>query len=350
MTRNFYSPYKLVNFPEKIKALREKRITPPLYVRIKPTNKCDAACRWCCYKHGDEYDATMHDSVDLRDVIPNEKLIHIVDDLAEFGVKAITFTGGGEPLIHPAIVDAMRHVVEGRMALSIITNAQRLSGPRAEVLLFAAWVRASVDYWDGPSMHECRGVTPDMFAVVDANLREFAKVFKGDLGINYIITKANHERLVDSAMWLKDCGVGNIRFSPVWQEDFVGYHAGIQDVVENQLAECKALEEDGFKVYSSYYIDPHAKERMFDRCCFQEITPVIGADQVIYRCKDQSYSAAGALASIKDQAFSKAWMSNVLRDRIFALDPHVSCRSQCAAENKNRIYENFLEASDDAFI
>ena len=44
--------------------------------------------------------------MDLRDRMPEAKMIELVDDIVAMGVEAVTFLGGGKPLIYkplPAI-------------------------------------------------------------------------------------------------------------------------------------------------------------------------------------------------------------------------------------------------------
>lgn len=46
MRNNKYSDYKIFSFPEKLKLFEELAIAPPLYVRIKPTDRCNNGCYW----------------------------------------------------------------------------------------------------------------------------------------------------------------------------------------------------------------------------------------------------------------------------------------------------------------
>jgi hypothetical protein len=50
--QNKYSDYKIFSHPEKILSFKDDVLTPPIYVRIKPINKCNHACYWCVYSDG----------------------------------------------------------------------------------------------------------------------------------------------------------------------------------------------------------------------------------------------------------------------------------------------------------
>ena len=91
-----YSTLKIFHYQEKLDnlTLDTQEIKPPLHIRIKPTNVCNHNCWYCAYKV--DYLQLGQDMVE-RDFIAEDKMMEIIDDCAEMGVKAITFSGGGEP-------------------------------------------------------------------------------------------------------------------------------------------------------------------------------------------------------------------------------------------------------------
>ena len=45
-------------------------------------------------------DLQLGEEIDVRDSIPEDKMNEIVDDLVKMDVKAVTFSGGGEPFLY----------------------------------------------------------------------------------------------------------------------------------------------------------------------------------------------------------------------------------------------------------
>lgn len=351
MRSNKYSNLKIVNFPEKIQSFREGRITAPLYVRIKPINLCGDHCFWCVY-HAPEK-SEMHQEMQVRDSIALPKLLEIIDDLAAIGVRAITYSGGGEPLLHRDIVPVMQRTLTRGIDLSIITNGQQLAGERAEVLANAKWVRVSMDYSNGEELHKFRRVQPRCFEERLANISAFAEMKSAgcDLYINYIVHRENCSNLVEVARRLKECGVENVRFSPMWiSPGFKEYHAPIRAAVEQQLA---AIETDsGFTVNTTYALDDpaHNVDRGITRCFFMQVVPVIGADLCVYACHNQAYDGAGRIGSIANRKFSDLWFSDEARQVFEKLNPNEHCRKQCANHAKVHLMHELATMSVDNFV
>ena len=93
---NRYTQLKIFHFKEKIDSLpiSNPKILSPIHIRIKPTNVCNHNCKYCAYR---AENLQLGQDMEIKDSIPKEKMIEIIDDLIEMDVKAVTFSGGGEP-------------------------------------------------------------------------------------------------------------------------------------------------------------------------------------------------------------------------------------------------------------
>lgn len=50
----------------------------------------------------------------LSGILSQKKMLEIIDDCAEMGVKAITFSGGGEPFVYKYMEDAVKEAYRAR--------------------------------------------------------------------------------------------------------------------------------------------------------------------------------------------------------------------------------------------
>jgi len=64
--------------------------TDPVLFEVAPTGYCNAACPWCLFKGKKD-----------KNRIDRKVMIHAIDDMANLGVKALNWSGGGEPTLHP---------------------------------------------------------------------------------------------------------------------------------------------------------------------------------------------------------------------------------------------------------
>jgi MoaA/NifB/PqqE/SkfB family radical SAM enzyme len=364
MKNNKYSDYKIFHFQEKIDSFLEQKITAPIYVRIKPINLCNHGCFFCVYSTGfrvkdgadeDHIISGMHEDMKEEDVIPTNKLIEILEDLAAMGTKAVTYSGGGEPLMHKDIVQVMEKTVELGIDLSIITNGQNLVKERAQALRNAKWVRVSMDYSNAEQMKRFRNVPEKSFESVLKNIKAFASIKDGtcDLAVNYIVHKNNFRNLYEFTKRLKDAGVENVRFSPMYVENFIEYHSEIVKEVNFELEKIKSLIDDGFTVNTTYNISPgssHSKIRSYQRCYIMQTVPVIGADLAVYACHNKAYDHTGKIGSIKDKSFSELWFSEETKNMMQTFNAKHRCMHECSNDRKNILINNVLDANTDNFI
>jgi len=293
----------------------------------------------------------MHEHVLRGDEIPVGKMMEILEDLSAIGVKAITLSGGGEPLIHKNIEDILQKTLDCKLDLSMLTNGQELEGKKAELMAEAKWIRISMDYWNNEMFTDTRKVKPEFFYKIVKNIKNFTKINKKcDLGVNYIITKKNYTTLIEAFDFITSLGVDNIRFSPLWVPDFNIYHQFIKHEVLNQLNQIYKKAPKETSVYDTYKIVPEITTRTYNRCYFLQIVPVIGADLNIYNCHNKAYDSNGIIGSIKKKKFSEIWFSYETLNYFKTFRPDLICNHQCANDTKNKYIHEIITCSEDNYV
>lgn len=93
----------------------------PDLVQIDPTNNCNANCVGC-WCHSDLLKDLKFRAPIKGQTLPTDLLKRVIDELAGMGTQAIYFAGGGEPFMHPELLDIVAHVKQRGMVCYINTN------------------------------------------------------------------------------------------------------------------------------------------------------------------------------------------------------------------------------------
>lgn len=339
-----YSNLKIFAHAQELNEIREGKRIAPIYIRIKPTNYCNHHCYYCSYA---DSELGLRDSVKRQDQIPWEKMQEIINDMQEMGVKAVTFSGGGEPLVYPYIVETMQKILNAGIDLSIITNGQLLNGERAKTLAKAKWVRISFDSANAQTYANVRNIPLKAFDEVCNNIKEFAKIKDKncELGINFVINHENAEQVYDMAKMVKMLGANHIKYTARVTKDLFEYHEPFKQNVIEQIHRAKSeLESDGFRIINKYEGDFDSAlvfHRCYEKCFINRIFTVIAADSKVYFCHDKAYVSDGEVGSLEHTSFKELWFSEDTIKRYEQFNAQKECNHHCVYDDRNEILNTF---------
>jgi radical SAM protein with 4Fe4S-binding SPASM domain len=344
-----YAPSKIVWHMNKLESFSENKIQPPVYVRVKPTNRCNHRCYYCAY----DVNAPIETRIDRSAELPYEKMQELLDDFKDMGVKAVTYSGGGDPLIYPKIEEIFQKTHDYGISLSAITNGQRLNGIAAELLGKGEWVRVSIDSIDADTFHSTRGLPKEKFSELIYNLRDFVGIKSPSciLGINYVIQERNYEQVYDAIGFFREIGVDQIKLAPRHVDDARKYHDPIKEKVVEQIEKAKSdiAGSESF-IYDDYLSGIRLSEdilREYNRCYIMETVPAISASGNVYPCHDKAWIGVDPLGSIMEQSFKQMWNSEETLKKIRCFDPSQRCRHHCTNDQKNKTISHLLRHPED---
>ena len=343
---NIYSQLKILHFKEKIDSLPKKvnEIRAPIHVRIKPTNVCNHNCWYCAYRAKTQ---KLGEDMNIKDYIPKSKMVEIISDLDSMGVKAVTFSGGGEPFCYPYLAKAVQNLIKSNIKFASLTNGSKLSGEIAELFAHnASWLRVSMDACNDEDYSKQRSVKYGEFLKIIKNIKNFQKLNgRCFLGVSLIVNKKNYEGIYDFIKLLKDIGVHSVKIAPcIISNDGLennNYHKYIYNKVKEQTSlAISNLSEEYFEIFDSYHTQLESFKKNYDWCPYQQILPIIGADLNIYSCQDKAYTKSGRIGTIKTKRFKDFWNSN--KSKFFKINPRKQCNHHCVAASKNKLIMEYL--------
>jgi len=349
----YYSGLKIFHFDSKLKDMVSGRLSPPLHIRLKPKNKCNHSCSYCCYRTNKLFLGS--ELFNEEDEIPWTKMQELINDFKEMGVKAVTLSGGGEPLSYKYIIETVEQLHQAGIKVATLTNGSFLKGEIAGTIShLASWVRISMDAADAKTYAGIRSVDLNEFDKVCTNIKAFSKMANRncELGINFIVTKSNHRDTYKFLELMKNLGVNHVKVSEcvvsTKGEENVRYFSSMIKPVREQMARAFSnLVDDNFTIidkFASFDDKSNNYLKEYTQCPMIQSLIVIAADMNVYTCQDKAYTKSGKVGSIKNMSFKEFWSSSQVEKRILGLNPSVECNHHCTQHLKNLDLLEYMEA------
>ena len=260
----------------------------------------------------------------------------------------MTFSGGGEPLVYPYIVETMQKVLEAGIDLSIITNGQLLKGERAEVLAKAKWVRISFDSADAETYARVGNLPLKAFDEVCENIRRFSEEKQDgcELGVNFVVNHENADQVYDMAKMVKSLWVNHIKYAARVTSDVFAYHAPFRQKVTEQIQRAKEkLEDSDFQVIDKYEGDFDSAlvfHRCYEKCYINRLSTVIAADSKVYFCHDKAYVSESVVGDLKGRSFKELWFSKETEKRYQEFNAKKECNHHCIYDDRNELLNTYF--------
>lgn len=155
---------------------------PPVSVEVHPTLSCNANCSFCFYSS--EFGAGKY--------LLNERLQSLADELVQLGVKSVTISGGGEPLIHPGLPEFIFRLTRGGLEVGLITNGQLIRRKHLPALAQCSWIKFSMHASSPAGYARAFNVPPEQFSYTcDSFLRLKRRTLRTVLSVGYVVGSHN---------------------------------------------------------------------------------------------------------------------------------------------------------------
>lgn len=333
---NPYSGSKVLFHGKRLESLRHGEQPNPTHVQLILSDLCNHDCSFCAYRMTG-YTSNQLFGVQREDgtvnhnpnrMITTEKALEIVNSCATMGVRAIQFTGGGEPTVHPDHIEVFNQALSLGMQCALVSNGNRLQPGWQDVLPFFAWLRISVDAGTPETYAKVRRVKETAFSRVWANIEALRREIDAHctpavLGVGFVVTRENWQEMYECARHAKESGAHNVRIGAMFSQDGPRYYDGLQASIREIEDKTKELEGDGFQVFDLFgqrMDDLFQGAPDYEMCGFQHFTTYIGADLNVYRCCNTAYNERGLIGSLKDQTFDQMWASHQKRHAFETFD------------------------------
>lgn len=192
---------KFVDYETVLKISTETGIpiAPPITASMAITSRCNSNCMYCSFRSG-----LSKNKIDIE----LSTIKRIIDELAEIGVRVLTFTGG-EPLLRKDLPEACQYAKSKNMTIHITTNGLLLTKEIASQLndCGVSNLIMSLDSLDDSVYSVHRGVSNNK--VLDAlSVLDYFSQLKEDnfCAVTFVVSKKNFKELPNFIRAIKERG------------------------------------------------------------------------------------------------------------------------------------------------
>ncbi|MDI6826340.1 MAG: radical SAM protein [Candidatus Aenigmarchaeota archaeon] len=226
-------------FEEKIRRLSEWAMggkAPPYLIDINPTDKCNLKCLTCWQR------SKKFKSIDSSYELSDDKLISVVKEALDFGVKEFEITGGGEPLVRKeATLKIMRIIKDFGKPGNITTNGTLFDEDVIKLLVKIGWDRVTFSI-DGPNPEindYLRG--KGSFEKIVQNIKILNRVKKSfkkkkpSTKFNVVVSRKNYNVLDGIVKLAHSLGCEMISFEPMTVHSSIGMKLSLRKSETKEL-------------------------------------------------------------------------------------------------------------------
>src|SRR3990167_3724279 len=121
---------------------RADYLPPPVECNLDPIAECNARCYFCVTQR---YLRDNRSEVGPMRMLSKDYMYRLTDFLADWGVKGLCISGGGEPSLNEGSHGLPSYALSKGMDVAFVTNGSHVPQELAENLLACRWVSFSVN-------------------------------------------------------------------------------------------------------------------------------------------------------------------------------------------------------------
>lgn len=341
--------HKLYFHLDKVHALRHGLNAAPVNVEIDLSNRCNLGCFGCHFAHTHTRGPLagtprLEQHLPGGDVMDVQLARRILDELADYGVKSITWTGGGEPTLHRAFDSIIDYAGVVGLEQGIYTNGTQITAARAALMKRTmSWVYVSLDECAPESYRNSKKV--DAFDKATDGIRALVKApGAAVIGIGYLLHAGNYRQVEDMIMLSKQLGADYCQFRPTIQFDLnePGKVAGDVGWIDDLLAVLWSYEgvdgviadPDRFRMYRDW------RGHEYKTCHWSRLQTVITPNGKVWACVNKREVPGACMGDLNTHDFAEIWESYK------ALPVNDMCRVMCRGHIANTELEKLMQPAE----
>jgi MoaA/NifB/PqqE/SkfB family radical SAM enzyme len=320
----------------------------PINVEIDLSNRCSLGCEWChfAYTHtrgplaGKR--AKPQGSTAGGDLMDTALAKRIVVQLVDADVRSITWTGGGEPTLHPDFDDIVEFAWAWRISQGLYTHGGHITEKRAALLKETlTFVYVSLDAATAEAYKRDKGV--NRFAAACEGVRRLVAA-KGEaaVGVGFLVTENNWRDIPAMVELGRELGADYVQFRPtvLYDQEYPNapaentYWMGLAIV---ELTKARNLNPDiveadtvRFRQYQTW------QGHGYQTCFWSTLQTCVTPNGKAWACVNKREHAAAEIGDLSVEAFADVW------ERHTAVPVTDDCRVMCRGHLANQALDKIM--------
>lgn len=327
---------KLLRYPDKLAAWRAGTPFAPIGVEIDLTNRCNLGCEFChfgyTHSRGLLSKQQRAEFEQMGDEMSDTLAYLILRALHENGVKSVTFSGGGEPTLHPHFREIVLRAAQLGFKLGLYTNGTRLDTELANfVKQHFEWTVVSLDADNAEDYQRMKKV--DAFGKACVGIRNLKEaVGNCKVGVSFLIDADNFQHTWRMIELNHKLGGDYAEFRPIVHFDLDAPDKASEDTswISFALPHLKEIHQR-----KDVHVALDKFERLFRwkrgyiTCHANLFTSVITPNGKMWTCVNRRGFPNSCIGDLTQESFASIWK----RQTAFTVDKQ--CRVLCRADALN---------------
>jgi MoaA/NifB/PqqE/SkfB family radical SAM enzyme len=311
---------KLFQHLDRLAAIRAGERAAPVNVEIDLSNRCSHGCSFChfAYTHtrgplAGKVDKPQ-DSISGGDLMDKKLAYSILDQLHDADVRSVTWTGGGEPTLHPDFDKIIDYADDCELEQGMYTHGGHINAERAAMLKrHMTWIYVSLDECDRAAFKQTKGV--DRFPAVMEGVRNLVHADgNATIGLGFLLHEQNYTSVNDMVRLGRALGVDYVQFRPVvhFEQDKPGTLVEDTEWITQAIRYLRTYERDPFVIadVGRFQMYRGWTGHGYKTCNWSALQTVITPNGKVWRCTNKREHPDALLGDLSVEPFATLWARN----------------------------------------
>jgi MoaA/NifB/PqqE/SkfB family radical SAM enzyme len=304
----------LINHPEVLMERKLHGFAYPVHAEIDLTWRCALDCKGCHSKH-------LHSGIELQP----DQIKHILTELHAYGLEAVTFSGGGDPMESPHFEYAVNFAADLGLAMGLYTYFPNPTQERVSYLDYRFdWIYSHP--FQAKGFHRFKRHAEEGGALGRWSSRAHWTA-------GFLLDESNWHKAAEMAAKVDLGFFDGIDFRPLCPENKPDAKPLNYQWVKDAIFLLKQISHDEPRItWAEYKFNGllNGGKREYDKCLSTDLVALVGPDGQMWECVQRRGYPDSALGNLLTESLEDIW-----RRKTHCRTDLANCRILCRNDQDN---------------